>query len=29
MGEAIQTQNLEGVVANHDSSIVMFDVPPP
>jgi ketosteroid isomerase-like protein len=27
--EAIQTQNLEGVVANHDPSIVMFDVPPP
>ena len=27
--EAIQTQNLKGVVANHDPSIVMFDVPPP
>jgi ketosteroid isomerase-like protein len=27
--EAIQTQNLDGVVANHDSDIVMFDVPPP
>ena len=27
--EAIQSQNLDGVVANHDSDIVMFDVPPP
>ena len=27
--EAVQTQNLEGVVANHDPNIVMFDVPPP
>ena len=27
--EAIQTQNLEGVVADHDPHIVMFDVPPP
>jgi uncharacterized protein (TIGR02246 family) len=27
--EAIQTQNLEGVVADHDPNIVMFDVPPP
>ena len=27
--EAIATQNLDGVVANHDPGIVMFDVPPP
>ena len=27
--EAIQTQNLEAVVADHDRDIVMFDVPPP
>ena len=27
--EAIQSKNLEGVVANHDPGIVMFDVPPP
>ena len=27
--EAIQTQNLDGVLANHDPGIVMFDVPPP
>ena len=27
--EAIQTQDIEGVLANHDPSIVMFDVPPP
>ena len=27
--EAIQKQNLDGVVANHDPGIVMFDVPPP
>ncbi len=27
--EAIQKQNLDGVVANHDPNIVMFDVPPP
>jgi len=27
--EAIQTQNLNAVVANHDEGIVMFDVPPP
>ena len=27
--QAIQTQDLEGVVADHDPNIVMFDVPPP
>ena len=27
--DAIQTQNLNAVVANHDKDIVMFDVPPP
>ena len=27
--EAIQTQNLEGVVADHDPNILMYDVPPP
>jgi uncharacterized protein (TIGR02246 family) len=27
--DAIQKQSLEGVVANHDPSVVMFDVPPP
>ena len=27
--EAIQTQDLEGVLADHDPNIVMFDVPPP
>ena len=27
--DAIQTQDLEGVVADHDRNIVMFDVPPP
>jgi ketosteroid isomerase-like protein len=27
--EAIQATNVEGVVANHDRGIVMFDVPPP
>jgi uncharacterized protein (TIGR02246 family) len=27
--EAIRAQDLDGVVANHDSNIVMFDVPPP
>jgi uncharacterized protein (TIGR02246 family) len=27
--EAIQTQNLEDVIAKHDPNIVMFDVPPP
>jgi len=27
--EAIQAQDLEGVVSNHDPGIVMFDVPPP
>ena len=26
---AIQSQDIQGVVANHDSNIVMFDVPPP
>ena len=27
--EAIQAQNLEGVLVDHDPNIVMFDVPPP
>ncbi len=27
--EAIQAQDLDGVLARHDSDIVMFDVPPP
>ena len=27
--EAIQKQDLDGVVADHDRHIVMFDVPPP
>jgi uncharacterized protein (TIGR02246 family) len=27
--EAIQTQDLEGVLVDHDPNIVMFDVPPP
>ena len=27
--EAICAQDLEGVLANHDPDIVMFDVPPP
>ncbi len=27
--DAIQTQDLGGVVADHDRNIVMFDVPPP
>jgi uncharacterized protein (TIGR02246 family) len=27
--EAIQKQNLEGVLVDHDPNIVMFDVPPP
>ncbi|WP_123025356.1 YybH family protein [Mycolicibacterium stellerae] len=27
--EAVQSQELEGVVADHDPKIVMFDVPPP
>jgi uncharacterized protein (TIGR02246 family) len=26
---AIRANDLEGVLANHDSTIVMFDVPPP
>lgn len=27
--EAIQAQDLKGVLVDHDSDIVMFDVPPP
>jgi uncharacterized protein (TIGR02246 family) len=27
--EAIRSRNLDGVLANHDADIVMFDVPPP
>ena len=27
--EAIQAQDLEGVLVDHDPNIVMFDVPPP
>lgn len=27
--EAVQARDLDGVVANHDPDIVMFDVPPP
>src|SRR5829696_6410238 len=27
--EAIQAQDLKGVLAEHDPNIVMFDVPPP
>lgn len=27
--EAIRSQDLEGVLADHDPDIVMFDVPPP
>lgn len=27
--DAVQSQNVEAVVANHDKGIVMFDVPPP
>jgi uncharacterized protein (TIGR02246 family) len=27
--EAVQSQDLDGVLADHDPDIVMFDVPPP
>lgn len=27
--EAVQAQNVDGVLADHDPDIVMFDVPPP
>ena len=29
MGHAVHTGDLETVLAEHDASIVMFDVPPP